>query len=139
MLRSRLIEHPIFLTESKTSKYKFMIFCRNPMPSTSNTMINIRYHTSFRWEIRYGCIYKKNTSQDPIRSYSHFDTGLTITKPVGDNYFELSIPPFLGLHQVFNVELLRPYFPPLLDTSDGPRTWTIQNTILIALNRKKLI
>jgi hypothetical protein len=36
---------------------------------------------------------------------------------VGDNYFELSIPPFLGLHPVFNVDLLRPYFPPLLDTS----------------------
>jgi hypothetical protein len=36
---------------------------------------------------------------------------------MGDNYFELNIPPFLGLHPVFNVDLLRPYFPPLLDTS----------------------
>ena len=36
---------------------------------------------------------------------------------MGDNAFELSIPPFLGLHPVFNVDLLRPYFPPLLDTS----------------------
>jgi hypothetical protein len=35
---------------------------------------------------------------------------------VTTNYFELSIPPFFGLHLVFNVELLRPYFPPLLDT-----------------------
>jgi hypothetical protein len=42
----------------------------------------------------------------------------TITKVVGDNYFELNIPPFLGLHPVFDVALLRPYFPPLLDTSD---------------------
>ena len=42
----------------------------------------------------------------------------TITKAVGDNAFELSIPPFLGLHPVFNVDRLRPYFPPLLDTSD---------------------
>ena len=42
----------------------------------------------------------------------------TITKAIGDNAFELSIPPFLGLHPVFNVELLRPYFPPLLDTSE---------------------
>ena len=25
---------------------------------------------------------------------------------------------FLGLHPVFNVDRLRPYFPPLLDTSD---------------------
>jgi hypothetical protein len=37
---------------------------------------------------------------------------------VGDNYFELNIPPFLGLHPVFNVDLLQPYFPPLLDTSE---------------------
>ena len=42
----------------------------------------------------------------------------TITKAVGDNAFELSIPPFLGLYPVFNVDRLRPYFPPLLDTSD---------------------
>jgi hypothetical protein len=42
----------------------------------------------------------------------------TITKDVGDNDFELNIPPFLGMHPVFNVDLLRPYFPPLLDTLD---------------------
>ena len=42
----------------------------------------------------------------------------TIAKVVGNNAFELSIPPFLGLHPVFNVDHLRPYFPPLLDTSD---------------------
>jgi hypothetical protein len=42
----------------------------------------------------------------------------TITKVMGDNDFALNIPPFLGLHPVFNVDLLRPYFPPLLDTSD---------------------
>jgi hypothetical protein len=42
----------------------------------------------------------------------------TITKAMGDNSFALNIPPFLGLHLVFNVDLLRPYFPPLLDTSD---------------------
>ena len=35
-----------------------------------------------------------------------------------DNYFDLNIPSFLGLHPVFNVDLLRPYFPPLLDTSE---------------------
>jgi hypothetical protein len=37
---------------------------------------------------------------------------------VGENSFELNPPPFLGLHPVFNVDLLRPYFPPLLDTSE---------------------
>jgi hypothetical protein len=42
----------------------------------------------------------------------------TITNVVGDHTFELKTPPFLGLHPVFNVDLLRPYFPPLLDTSE---------------------
>ena len=42
----------------------------------------------------------------------------SITKAIGDNSFKLSIPPFLGLHPVFNVDHLQPYFPPLLDTSD---------------------
>jgi hypothetical protein len=37
---------------------------------------------------------------------------------VGDNAFELSIPPFLGLRPLFNVDLIQPYFPPLLDTSE---------------------
>jgi hypothetical protein len=40
----------------------------------------------------------------------------TITKVVGENAFELNLPPFLGLHPMFNVDLLRPYFPPLFDT-----------------------
>jgi hypothetical protein len=40
-----------------------------------------------------------------------------ITKVVGSNAFELNTPPFLGLHPVFNVDLLQPYFSPLLDTS----------------------
>jgi hypothetical protein len=42
----------------------------------------------------------------------------TITKAVGDNDFEIIIPPFFGLHPMFNVDLFRPYFPPLLDTSE---------------------
>jgi hypothetical protein len=41
-----------------------------------------------------------------------------ITKDMGSNVFEINTPPFLGLHLVFNVDLLRPYFPPLLDTSE---------------------
>jgi hypothetical protein len=42
----------------------------------------------------------------------------TITKVVGDNAFELNIPPFLGMHPVFNVDLLWPYILPSLDTSE---------------------
>ncbi len=36
---------------------------------------------------------------------------------MGDNAFELSIPPFLGFPPMFNVDRLRPYFLPLLNTS----------------------
>jgi hypothetical protein len=46
---------------------------------------------------------------------------------VGDNYFELNIPSFLGLHPMFNVDLLRPYFPPLLDTSEVAEQLTRKN------------
>ena len=42
----------------------------------------------------------------------------TTTKVVGDNAFKLRILPFLGFHSVFNVDHLRPYFPPLLDAFD---------------------
>jgi hypothetical protein len=37
---------------------------------------------------------------------------------MGSNSFELNTPPFLVLHLVFNVDLIRPYFPPLLETSN---------------------
>ena len=37
---------------------------------------------------------------------------------MGSNSSVLNTPPFLGLHPVFNVDLLQPYFPPLLDTSE---------------------
>jgi ribosomal protein L21E len=62
---------------------------------------------------------QKSCVRGPHRKFQPLCYGLyTITKAVGDNSFELNIPPFLGLHMVFNVDLLRPYFPPLLDTSD---------------------
>jgi len=35
----------------------------------------------------------------------------------GFQLYAFSIPPFLGMHPVFNVDCLRPYFPPFLDTS----------------------
>jgi hypothetical protein len=37
---------------------------------------------------------------------------------MGDNVFKLNIPPFLGPHQMFNMDIFCPYFPPLLDTSE---------------------
>ena len=62
---------------------------------------------------------QKERLTGPHRKLRPLRYGLyTITKAVGNNAFELSIPPFLGLHPVFNVDCLRPYFPPLLDNSD---------------------
>jgi hypothetical protein len=43
---------------------------------------------------------------------------------VGENDFELNLPSFFGLHLVFNVDLLRPYFQPLLDTSEIEKQFT---------------
>src|SRR5271168_1807098 len=42
----------------------------------------------------------------------------TSTKAMRNNSLEHIIPPFLRLHQVFNVNRRRPCFPPLLDTSE---------------------
>jgi hypothetical protein len=82
-------------------------------------MINIGFHTSFRWEIKFGCTCRKNALQDPIISFVHSAMDLIPSpRSMGEKYFEINIPPFLGLHPVFNVDLLRPYFPPLSDTSE---------------------
>jgi hypothetical protein len=82
-------------------------------------MINTGYRTSFRLETKSGYICRRSVLQGPIGSSAHFHYGpYTITKVVGSNAFELNTPPFLGLHPMFNVDLLRPYFPPLLDTSE---------------------
>jgi hypothetical protein len=59
---------------------------------------------------------KRAPHRPPHEAQATLIWAFTITKVVGDNFFELSIPPFLGLHPIFNVELLQPYFPPLLDT-----------------------
>jgi hypothetical protein len=37
---------------------------------------------------------------------------------MGDNDFNLSISPFLSLPPIFNVALLRPYFPHMLNISE---------------------
>jgi hypothetical protein len=59
---------------------------------------------------RYACVEK-------FMAITLFYGPYTITKAMGSNSFDLKTPLFLGLHPVFNVDLLRPYFQPLLDTS----------------------
>ena len=65
------------------------------------------------------CLARLHCKLRPLR-YGPY----TITKAVGDNAFELSIPLFLCLHPVFNVNYLRPYFRPLLNTSDVAKQLT---------------
>jgi hypothetical protein len=54
-------------------------FCRNPMLSTSSTMINIGYHISSKWETRSGYICRKNALQGPIEISFHFTMDLTLS------------------------------------------------------------
>ena len=42
----------------------------------------------------------------------------SILKQIGENDFQLDIPARLGLHLVFNVDILRPYHAPLLEQND---------------------
>ena len=42
----------------------------------------------------------------------------SILKHIGENNFQLNIHTCLGLHPVFNVDLLRPYHAPLLEQTD---------------------
>jgi hypothetical protein len=63
-------------------------------------------------------LHKEHLTRPHRKLHPLYYGSYTITKVVGDNSFELNIPPFLGLHPVFNMDLLRPYFPPLLDTSE---------------------
>jgi hypothetical protein len=118
MIKPKLTKPLGSLNKSNTSTNMFRIFWRSLMQSTSNAMINTKCHTSFGWEIKFGCTCRKNTLHDPIENLHPPRYGTyTITKVLGDNAFELNIPPFLCLNLVFNVDLLRPYLPPLLDTT----------------------
>ena len=89
------------------------------MRSTSSAMINTECHTTSRKGNKVWLHLQKERLTGPHRKLRSLRYGpYTITKAIGNNAFELIIPPFLGLHLVFNVDCLRPYFPPLLDTSN---------------------
>jgi hypothetical protein len=119
LLQLKLTKPPGSLSGSSTSANTFKIFYKSLMPSTSNVMINTRCHISFRLETKCGCMCKKNSLKGPFWKLLPLYYGpYTITKAVGDNNFEFNISPFLGLHPVFNLDLIQPYFPPLLDTSE---------------------
>jgi hypothetical protein len=71
LLQLRLTKPPGSLRGSSTSANRFRISYISPMTSTSNAMINIGFHISFRWATKFGCTCRKNTLQDPIGSFAH--------------------------------------------------------------------
>jgi hypothetical protein len=79
MFSLRLTKPPDSLSGFNTSTNRSRRFCRNPMLSTSNTMINTGYRTSFRLETKSGYICRRSVSQGPIRSSTHFSMGLTLS------------------------------------------------------------
>jgi hypothetical protein len=62
---------PSSLIRYSTSTNRFRIFHRSPMLSTSNSMINTRCHTNFRWERNFGFTCRKRALQDHIESFFH--------------------------------------------------------------------
>jgi hypothetical protein len=119
LLQLKLKKPPSSLSGSKTSTNRFSISYRSPMTSSSNTMIKTECHISFRLATNFGCTSGKNVSHDPIRILSHFVMGLTPSPRMWVIIsLEINLPHFLGLHPMFNVDLLRSYFPPLLDTPE---------------------
>jgi hypothetical protein len=79
MFSLRPTKPPDSLSGFNTSANRSMRFCRKPMLSTSNAMINTGYRTSFRWETRSGYICRKSALQGPIESSTHFAMGLTLS------------------------------------------------------------
>jgi hypothetical protein len=119
MLKIKLTKLPSSLSRSSTYDNIFRIFQRIPMPSTRSAMTNRRCHTSFRSEIKFCFTHRNKCLTVPHQKLHPLLYGpYTITKVVGDNSFIFNIDHFLGLHPLFNLDLLRPYFPPLLDTSE---------------------
>jgi hypothetical protein len=128
MIQQKLTKPPNSLIKSITSSNKFMIFYKIPMPSINNAMINTGCHTSFRWETKVGFTCRKNTLKGLIGSFIHSIMDLTPSPRLWVTIILSStLPPFLYLHLVFNVDLIWPYFPPLLDTSEIEEKLTPKN------------
>jgi hypothetical protein len=79
LISLRSTKPPDSLSRFNTSANRSKRFCRNPMLSTSSAMINIGYHTSFRLATKFGYICRRSISLGPIRSFSHFIMGLTLS------------------------------------------------------------
>ena len=126
MSSPKLTELTTSLNAFNTSTRRSMTYWTDPMLSTNNAMISIRCHTSSRWATKLGYTCRRSALTGPHRKiHPRWYGPYTITNNIGDNDFKLNIPPFLGLHPMFNIDSLRPYFSPLLNTSDIAKQLTL--------------
>jgi hypothetical protein len=79
MISLRSKNPPDSLSGFSTSANRFRRFCRSPMLSTRSTMINTRYHTSFKLATKSSYICRRSVSQGPIEISTHFAMGLTLS------------------------------------------------------------
>ena len=118
MLITRKTKKPNLLNEPNTSDDMSTIFCTKPTLSTSNNTINIFFSTSFRLVTRYGCTCKNRNSHVFMGILNYDDTSLALSpRSWVRMVLNLNLPPFIGLHPIFNLELPQLYFRPLLGTS----------------------
>jgi hypothetical protein len=140
LLQLKLTKPPGSLRGSNTSANRFRISYRSPMTSTSKRHDQHRVPHKFQVGNKVWLHLQKECLTGPHQKLLPLHYGsYTITKVVGDNSFELNIPPFLGLHPMFNVDILRPYFPPLLDTSEIAEQLTPIELNPTAYNRNPVI
>jgi hypothetical protein len=71
LLQLKLTKPPGSLRGSNTSINMFRLSYKSPMKSTCNAMINTGCHISFMWVTKFGCICRKKTLPNPIRSFTH--------------------------------------------------------------------
>jgi hypothetical protein len=69
--QSAIEKPPDSLSRFNTSANRSRRFCRNPMLSTRNAMINIGYYTSFRLAINSSYTCRRSVSPSPIGSFAH--------------------------------------------------------------------
>jgi hypothetical protein len=83
LLQLKLKNPPSSLSGSNTSSNRFRISYTSLMTSTTNTMINIGCHISYRWATKFRCTCRKNVLQDPIEHFAHSIMGRTpSTRPL---------------------------------------------------------
>lgn len=71
MFNLNLKKLPSLMNEFNISMRRSMIYYKKLILSANDAMINTQCHTNFKWEIRFGCIYRRNTLQMPIISFTN--------------------------------------------------------------------